>query len=109
MQATDNTGRNFKGANENVSITVEAQNTNFLVDYVEDGVAKVLSDGKSIDFAFPAGTAKNIEFTFHFSSPGGGSYKVTVVSVDGFPDGRTKTFEQEGAVPVIVDYTFVPQ
>jgi hypothetical protein len=109
MTVTDDTGRNFKGANENVSVTVEARNTNFLVNYVEDGVDKVLSQGESIDFEFPANTAKNIEFSFRFSTPSGGSYKVTVVTVEGFPDGRTRTFNQQGAVPVIADYTFVPQ
>ena len=109
MQVTDDTGRNFKGGNEDVTVTVEAQNTNFLVNYVEDGVDKVLSEGESIDFAFPAGSGKNIEFTFHFSTPSGGSYKVTVVTVEGFPNGRSRTFNQQGSVPVIIDYTFVPQ
>jgi len=108
MKVTDDTGRNFEGANENVTVTVTANNTNFLVNYVEDGVDKVLTKGESIDFAFPGDSAKNIEFTFKFSTPSGGSYKVTVVTVEGFPDGRTRTFNQQGAVPVIIDYTFVP-
>jgi len=109
MKVTDDTGRNFKGGNENVTVTVTANNTNFLVNYVEDGVDKVLTEGESIDFAFPSDSAKNIEFTFKFSTPSGGSYKVTVVTVEGFPDGRTRTFNQQGGVPVIIDYTFVPQ
>ena len=109
MQATDKTGRHFKGANENVTITVEAQDTDFLVNCVEDGVDTELVEGEPIDFPFPTDTAKNIEFNFRWSTTSGGSYKVTVVTVEGFPDGRTRTFNQQGAVPVIVDYSFVPQ
>jgi hypothetical protein len=108
MKVLDDSGRNFTGGNENVTVTVEEQGTNFLVNYVEDGVDKVLQKGKPINFAFPSGTAKNIQFSFRFSTPSGGKYTVTVRSVDGFPAGRTRTFRQQGGVPVIIDYSFVP-
>jgi hypothetical protein len=108
MKASDDSGRNFKGGNENVTITVEAQDTNFLVNYVEDGLDKVLQNGTPISFPFPSGTAKNIQFSFRFSTTSGGKYIVTVKSVDGFPNGRVRTYRQQGGLPVIIDYSFIP-
>ena len=111
MRETDTSGRNYEGAkNEKATLTVEALNTNFLINFTLDGTTKTLRKGESIDFRLkPDGTATNLQFNFRFSNPTGGSYRVVVRPVDGKPNGRLRTFRQQGSLPVIIDYVFVPK
>jgi ABC-type Fe3+-hydroxamate transport system substrate-binding protein len=109
MKQTDTEGLNYEGAkNDNATITIEEQNTDFLVNCRMDGVKKIVKKGEPITFALkPDGTATNFEFSFRFSSKKG-TYKVVVSPVDGFPDDeRPMTFKQQGSTAVIIDYGFI--
>ena len=110
MKQTDNEGLNYEGAkNENAMITIEEQNTNFLVNCRVDGQKELLKKGEPITFALkPDGNATNFEFSFRFSNKTGGTYKVVVSPVDGFPNNeRPMIFKQQGATPVVIDYGFI--
>ena len=54
----------------------------------------------------PNGDSTVLQFSFRFSNPTGGSYTVAVSEVEGAPASGTHTFDQEGSLPVIIDYTF---
>lgn len=110
MKQTDTEGLNYEGTkNENATLTIEEQNTNFLVNCRMDGVKLIVKKGEPITFVLkPDGTATNFEFSFRFSNKKGGTYKVVVSPVDGFPNNeRPMTFKQQGATPVIIDYGFI--
>jgi hypothetical protein len=110
MKQTDTEGLNYEGTkNENATLTIEEQNTNFLVNCRIDGVKLEVKKGQPITFALkPDGTATNFEFSFRFSNKKGGTYKVVVSPVDGFPNNeRPMTFKQQGSTPVIIDYGFI--
>ena len=112
MRETDPSGLTYEGAkNLNVTVTVTEQNTNFLVNYTLDGASKTLPPGQAINFPLkPDGSATNLQFNFRFSQPTGGKYEVVVSPVQGYPnDQRPRTFKQQGSIPVIIDYTFLPK
>ena len=110
MRQTDTEGLSYEGArNDNATLTIEEQNTHFLVNCRMDGVKKEVKKGEAITFALkPDGTATNLQFSFRFSNKKGGTYTVVVSPVDGFPnDERPMTFKQQGSTPVIIDYGFI--
>ena len=112
MKQTDSDGLTYEGAkSEVVMITVEEQNTNFLVNFTLDGKTDTLKKGAVINFALkPDGMATNLQFNFRFSNPTGGRYQVVVSPVEGFPNSeRPKSFKQQGSLPVIIDYAFLPK
>lgn len=112
MRETDPSGLTYEGAkNLNVTVAVTEQNTNFMVNYTLDGVTKTLPKGQVISFALkPDGSATNLQFNFRFSTKTNGKYEVVVSPVEGYPGAlRPRTFKQQGSIPVIIDYTFLPK
>ena len=108
MRETDPENLVYVGApNEDVTITLTQNGTFFLVNCRKDGVKQTVTKGKPIEFKLkPNGDSTIVQFSFRFSTPTGGSYTVAVSEVEGSPTNGTHTFDQEGILPVIIDYTF---
>lgn len=114
MIESDPQRRHYRGQeNESVTVTVEAQNTNHLVTYTLEGVSQQLPQGQPINFSLkrkPGNGPTLLKLNFDFSVPAGGSYRVVVKDVQGYPNNESwRIWEQTGSLVVIKDYKFFVQ
>lgn len=96
--------------NETATINVTAQGTVQIVEYTLDGAIHPLSAGQGIVFTLhrkPGNEPTILQINFDFSNPAGGSYEVSLTSVDGYPGNASRrTIEQFGSNPDSRTYIF---
>ena len=85
MQLIDYDDMRFRGAiGEEVTVTVEAENTVHIVTYTLNGETRPLPEGEVIRFTLEGDTV--LQMTFDFTDDDGGRYRVGLRVVQGEPD-----------------------
>lgn len=91
MQLIDYDDMRFRGAiGEEVTLTVEAENTVHLVTYTLSGETRPLPEGQVIRFTLEGNTL--LQMTFDFTDDDGGRYRVGLRIVEGEPDDECVYF-----------------
>jgi hypothetical protein len=92
MRLIDFDDMRFQGVDgEEVTITVEPDNTVQIVVWTLDGQSKPLKPGETITFPLRKkqnGEPTVLQMTFDFTNDNGGSYRVGLRSVEGEPDNE---------------------